>query len=253
MFCMIKAVIIDDERNALEMLEWQLQNYCPQVQVLALCKSADEGIAAIRTHAPQLVFLDIEMPRKNGFEVLLAFPEPAFDVIFTTAYDQFAVKAIKFAALDFLLKPVDADDLVAAIQRFEKKQHQKLFSGQLQQLLQQYQQPGMPPGKIPFSTNEGIIFIKPENIVYCEAVSNYTHIHFADKGRLVVSKTLKDVEDLLQPYNFYRVHNSYLVSLHQISKYVKADGGFVEMSTGAQVPVSRQKKDGFMEMLMKKF
>src|SRR5437016_1813522 len=112
---MIKAVLIDDEKNTLELLEWQLQTYCPQVKPVALCTSADEGIAAIGQHAPQLVFLDIEMPRKNGFEVLLAFNDPGFEVIFTTAYDQFALKAFKFAALDYLLKPVDADDLQVAV------------------------------------------------------------------------------------------------------------------------------------------
>ena len=106
----IKAVLIDDEKNTLELLEWQLQTYCPQVVPVALCTSADEGIAAIKQYAPQLVFLDIEMPRKNGFEVLIAFPEPSFEVIFTTAYDQFAVKAFKFAALDYLLKPIGADE-----------------------------------------------------------------------------------------------------------------------------------------------
>jgi two-component system, LytTR family, response regulator len=249
---MIRAIIIDDENNALEMLEWQIQNYCTQVQVCALCKNAEEGIGAIHKFHPQLIFLDIEMPKKNGFEVLLAFPEPHFDVIFTTAYDQFAVKAIKFAALDFLLKPIDAEDLVMAIERFEKKHDPKVMSEQLQQLLQQYQHPGTLPAKIPFSTSEGIIFIRSETIVYCEAVSNYTHIHFLDKTKLVVSKTLKDVEEILLHFDFYRVHNSYLISLQQISKYVKADGGSVEMTNGVQVPVSRQKKEAFIEMLLKR-
>ncbi len=249
---MIKAVIIDDENNALEMLEWQIQNYCAQVQICALCKNAEEGIAAIQKYQPQLIFLDIEMPKKNGFEVLLAFPDPYFDVIFTTAYDQFAIKAIKFSALDFLLKPIDADDLVKAIEKFEKKHDQKIMAEQLQQLLHQYQHPGMLPTKIPFGTSEGIIFIKQEAIVYCEAISNYTHIHFLDKTKLVVSKTLKDVEEMLLHFSFYRVHNSYLINLQHINKYVKADGGSVEMSNGMQVPISRQKKEAFIEILMKK-
>ena len=249
---MIKAVLIDDEKNALEMLEWQLQSYCPQVQILELCRNADEGIDAIKKHAPQLVFLDIEMPRKNGFEVILHFPEPPFDVIFTTAYDQFAIKAFKFAALDYLLKPIDADDLTAAVQRYEKKQRHLQFKEQLEILLQQYKQPQLAPGKIPFATQEGIVFVKPETIVRCESSSNYTTLFFADKSKLIISKTLKEVEDLLQPYGFFRVHHSHLINLQQVSRYVKAEGGYIEMSDGAQVPVSRQRKDYVLEVLMKK-
>ena len=110
---MTKAVLIDDEKNALEMLEWQLHTYCPQIEIAAICNTADKGIAAIRQHQPQLLFLDIEMPKKNGFEVLQQFPDPQFEVIFTTAYNQFALKAFRFAALDYLLKPIDADDLTS--------------------------------------------------------------------------------------------------------------------------------------------
>ena len=118
---MIKVVLIDDEKNALEMLEWQLQTYCPQVEIVALASTANKGIEAIQRHTPQLVFLDIEMPKKNGFEVLQAFANPSFDVIFTTAYNQFALKAFRFAALDYLLKPIDAGDLVNALKRYERK------------------------------------------------------------------------------------------------------------------------------------
>ena len=175
---------IDDEKNTLELLEWQLQTYCPQVVPVALCTSADEGIAAIKQYAPQLVFLDIEMPRKNGFEVLIAFPEPSFEVIFTTAYDQFAVKAFKFAALDYLLKPIDADDLQAAVERFEKLYRQRDFNQQLNILLKQYHLPQSLPGKIPLATQEGIFFADPQHIVHCDAASNYTIIYFEDKTKL---------------------------------------------------------------------
>src|SRR5689334_21406692 len=135
---MIKAVLIEDEKSAREVLEWQLRNYCPAVQVAAICASADEGIAAIIIYHPQLVFLDIEMSHKNGFEVLQAFPEPAFDVIFTTAYNQFALKAFRFAALDYLLKPIDAEDLVASVQRYQKKINHNAIQQQLDLLVQQF-------------------------------------------------------------------------------------------------------------------
>lgn len=249
---MIKAVLIDDEKNALEMLEWQLQNYCPQVQITALCRNADEGVTAIQEQTPQLVFLDIEMPRKNGFDVLLHFPEPQFDVIFTTAYDQFAIKAFRFAALDYLLKPIDAQDLIAAVQRYEKKQLHLQFKDQLDLLLQQYKQPHLAPGKLPFATQEGIVFIKPETIIRCESLSNYTTLYFIDSPKLVISKTLKEIEDLLQPYGFFRVHHSHLINLKQVSRYVKADGGYIEMSDRSQVPVSRQRKDFVLDVLTKK-
>lgn len=250
---MIKAVLIDDERNALEMLEWQLQNYCRQVQIMELCKNADEGIAAIEKHLPQLVFLDIEMPRKNGFEVLLHFPEPQFDVIFTTAYDQFAIKAFRFAALDYLLKPIEAQELVAAVHRYEKK-HQSVhdFKDQLQLLLQQYRQPHWLSDRLPFATQEGIVFIKPETIVRCESFSNYTTLFFTDRPKLIISKTLKDVEDVLKPYDFLRVHHSHLINLQQVTRYVKADGGHIEMMDAAQIPVSRHRKEFVLEALMKK-
>ena len=249
---MIKVILIDDEKNALEMLEWQLQTYCPQVKISALCQSVDDGIAAINIHNPQLIFLDIEMPKRNGFDLLLNFPDPAFDVIFTTAYDKFAIKAIKLSALDFLLKPIDADDLVTAIERFEKRKQNQKFGEQLQQLLMQYAQPNLLPGKIPFATDEGIIFVKTEEIIYCEAKDNYTYVYFVDKTKLVVSKTLKDVEDILLHYRFFRIHHSYLINLQHIQKYLKADGGFVEMTCNFRLPVSRQKKDSFIEILMAK-
>jgi two-component system LytT family response regulator len=249
---MIKAVLIDDEKNTLELLEWQLQNYCPQVTPVALCASADEGIAAIKKHAPQLVFLDIEMPRKNGFEVLLAFPDPDFEVIFTTAYDQFALKAFKFAALDYLLKPVDANDLQVAVERYEKLHRQRDFKQQLHILLQQYQQPQGLPGKIPLATQEGIFFADPQQIVHCEAASNYCFVHFSDKSKLVLSKTLKDMEDLLLSFGFLRVHHSHLINLKHVKRYVKSDGGYIELSNGAQITISRQRRDMVVELLMKK-
>lgn len=235
------------------MLEWQLQNYCPQVQVTALCRNADEGIHAIQEYKPQLVFLDIEMPRKNGFEVLAHFPEPQFDVIFTTAYDQFAIRAFRFAALDYLLKPIEMERLTAAVQRYEKKHllNDKL-KDQLELLLQQYKKPQSLPRKISFTTQEGVVFIMPETIVHCESVSNYTTLFFTDKTKLIISKTLKEVEELLQPFSFLRVHHSHLINPQQVSRYVKAEGGYIEMKDNSQVPVSRQRKEWVLEVLMKK-
>ncbi|MEO8111757.1 MAG: LytTR family DNA-binding domain-containing protein [Ginsengibacter sp.] len=246
---MINAVLIDDEKNALEMLEWQLQTYCSQLVVKATCSSAEEGIAAIQLHRPQLVFLDIEMPLKNGFEVLLFFKEPFFDVIFTTAYNQFAIKAFRFAAFDYLLKPVDADDLAASVLRYEKKMMQTDVKRQLELLMQQYNGPAQLPAKVSFSTQEAIHFIDPLNILYCESNSNYTTLYFANNQKLVVSKTLKEVEEVLMYYHFYRIHHSFIINLQHVKRYLKNDGGSIEMTNDAQLPISRQRKQEVIQVI----
>jgi two-component system, LytTR family, response regulator len=246
---MIKAVLIDDEKNALEMLEWQLHTYCPQVTIAATCTNAIDGISGIQNHRPQLVFLDIEMPKKNGFELIQSFAEPFFDVIFTTAYNQFALKAFRFAAFDYLLKPIDAEDLTASVLRYQKKTVQSDLKRQIEILMQQYIKPDTLPDKVSFSTQQSIHFIVPDNIVYCESNSNYTTLHFTDKTKMIVSKTLKEVEDVLVHYHFYRVHHSFIINLRHISRYVKNDGGSIEMFGGAQVPVSRQRKQEILQVI----
>lgn len=240
---MIKAVLIDDEPHALEMLEWQLKQYCPQVQIASLCHSADEGIEAIKKHSPDLVFLDIEMPGKNGFEVIRHFPDPSFDIIFATAYNQFALQAFKAAALDYLLKPVDAEDLKKAIDRFEKKQLHKNLRSQLEQLLKEYKPAKAPVNKIALPTSDGIVFADPAEITRAEASSNYAIIHFTNKTKLVMAKTLKEVEELLHQHHFIRIHQSHLVNIEQIARYTKADGGMIYMKDDTCLPVSRQRKD----------
>lgn len=240
---MIKAILIDDEPDALEMLEWQLKQYCRQVQIVALCTSVDEGIAAIHQHAPQLVFLDIEMPHKSGFEVIKAFPDPSFEIIFITAYNQFALQAFKAAALDYLLKPVDAEDLVKSIARFEKKQLHHSLKQQLEQLLQEYKPARPAIERISLPTADGIFFVSPQEIMRAEASGNYVTVYFTDNKKLLLAKTLKDIEELLQGHTFIRIHQSHLVNIDHISKYSKSDGGIVFMKDGSKLPVSRQRKD----------
>jgi two-component system LytT family response regulator len=242
---MIKAILIDDEKNALEVLEWQLKNFCPEVEVGLLCSSADEAIAAINELKPQLIFLDIEMPVKNGFEVLNAFPNPWFDVIFTTAYNQFAIKAFKYAAFDYLLKPIDANDLKDAIERYRNKQKSSI-NEQLKTLMEQMNKP-VSTGKIALNTSDGLQFVKPEQIIRCESLSNYTKIYLKSNQKITIAKTLKEVEETLLGYNFYRIHNSHLINLDHIEKFVKADGGYVLMTDGEHITVARNRKEGFIE------
>lgn len=246
---MITAILIDDEKNALEVLEWQLKNFCTDVQVLAMCTSADEAVTAIIQLQPQLIFLDIEMPVKSGFEVLNAFQQPRFDVIFTTAYNQFAIKAFKYAAFDYLLKPIDAADLKAAIERF--KNRKTTLTTQQLEVLMNHMGKVPPPEKIALNTADGMMFIKPDQIIRCESQSNYTKIYLTTHQKVTIAKTLKDVEETLQEYHFYRIHNSHLINLQHIEKFVKADGGYVLMTDGEHITVARNRKDGFIEQFSK--
>lgn len=246
---MITAILIDDEKNALEVLEWQLKNFCTDVQVLAMCTSADEAVTAIIQLQPQLIFLDIEMPVKSGFEVLHAFQQPRFDVIFTTAYNQFAIKAFKYAAFDYLLKPIDAADLKAAIERF--KNRKTTLTTQQLEVLMNHMGKVPPPEKIALNTADGMMFIKPDQIIRCESQSNYTKIYLTTHQKVTIAKTLKDVEETLQEYHFYRIHNSHLINLQHIEKFVKADGGYVLMTDGEHITVARNRKDGFIEQFSK--
>jgi two-component system LytT family response regulator len=224
-----------------------LHTYCPQVRVAALCKSADEGIAAIQTHRPQLVFLDIEMPRKNGFEVIVQFPEPFFDVIFTTAYDQFAIKAFKYSALNYLLKPIDPDDLVETVRRVEEKKAAPQKE-QIELLLQNLKQPAAPAlNRIALTTSDGLLFADAADILYCEALSNYTSVVLKTQ-KVLVSKTLKEIDEVLSGGPFYRIHHSYLINLNQVQKYVRGEGGYVMMPDGKSVSISRAKRQEFVEM-----
>jgi two-component system LytT family response regulator len=245
---MITAILIDDESNALDVLEWQLKNYCPQVEIVGKCSNAADGIAMIKARQPQLLFLDIEMPVQNGFNLLEAFEEPAFDIIFTTAYNQYAIKAFKFSAFDYLLKPIDADDLKAAVERYAQKKAGSV-KDQLKVLSAQLQQKQL--NRIALPSSDGLMMVGPQQIVRCESESNYTKVYLTGKQKIVVAKTLKELEDILVSFQFYRVHHSHLVNLAHVERYVRADGGYVLMSDGAHITIARNKKAGFMEQFSK--
>lgn len=242
---MITCIIIDDEQDAQEVLKMQLHKHCPQVQVLAICNNVVEATKAIKQHQPQLIFLDIEMPKQNGFDLLNALPNQNFKVIFTTAYNQFAIKAIKYAAFDYLLKPIDVKDLQDAIKRFETSSG-NANAQNLQLVLQQINKPQLPQ-KIALHTTDGLQMVMPQEIVWVESLSNYSKIHLANNQKIMLAKTLKDVEEILEPYQFYRIHNSYLINLNHVTKYIKTEGNYVLMADGEQLSVARNRKDGFLE------
>jgi two-component system, LytTR family, response regulator len=246
----MKAILIDDERNALEMLEWMLQKNCPEVEIIAMCDSPLEGLEKIKALKPDVIFLDIEMPQLNGFDLLDRLGKHDSDVIFTTAYNQFAIKAFKVCALDYLLKPIDPEDLKVAIQKALIKKN-KVSAEQLEMLLS-YMKPEKPKSKrVALTASDHLIFVETEKIIYCESDSNYTIFFLTDGQKIIVSKTLKDVEEILEGSDFFRVHASYLINMKHVSKFTRGDGGYVVMSNNQHITVSRKKKDEFFEMFSK--
>ncbi len=248
---MLTAVIVDDEAYCSETLSMLLNKYCPDVHLLAVCNSGEEALKQIQAKQPQLVFLDIEMPHMNGFELLEELPEIDFELIFTTSYDQYAIKAIRFSALDYLLKPIDREDLVKAVQKANQRQHKPLPQ-QLEILLQKLHQPAAPVLKIAFPTMEGLLMIAIDSIISIESDSNYTIIFQKNKQKTIASRTLKEVEEILEEHAFLRVHNSYIVNLNEVSKYIKGEGGYLIMSDGSKIDVSRSRKDALLKKLQPK-
>jgi two-component system, LytTR family, response regulator len=245
---MITAVIIDDEKNAQEVLAWQLTQYCPQIDLVGCAGNVRDGIKLINNKNPQLLFLDIEMPVENGFDLLEAFDDPSFDIIFTTAYNQYAIKAFKFSAFDYLLKPIDADDLKAAIERYVHKNPVSIKE-QLKVLSTQLNRKNL--NRIAIPSVDGLMMLKPEQIIRCESSSNYTTVFLTDKPKVVVAKTLKELEDVLTGFGFYRIHHSHLVNLTHVQAFVRNDGGYVTMTDGAHITVARNRRTGFMDQFSK--
>jgi len=240
----LKAVLIDDEKNNIDNLGRLLKKHCPEVEVLATAKNADEGKIAIMQHRPGLVFLDIQMPGKNGFDLLQSLPHHDFEVIFVTAYDQYGIQAVKFAAVDYLLKPVNIDDLQAAVNRALQKSIKKKENLQLENLVQLLQkQHNKDEHRIALTTLKETRFIYTRNIVRCESSNNYCTFYLIDGEKLLVSKPIYEYEDILKEYGFIRCHQSHLVNKKYIKSWVKEDGGYLLLENGSQVTVARSKKD----------
>jgi two-component system, LytTR family, response regulator len=245
---MITAIIIDDEAKGRLALREKLSAYCPQINLLAEATNGQEALMLIQHHKPQLIFLDIEMPRMNGFEMLNELPEKNFHIIFTTAYDQYAIKAIKYAAFDYLLKPIDIEELKAAVEKIDTKENNQTKK-QVELLQQNMLHPKKQLNKLAIPTLEGLLFFDINDIVHLEANSNYTNIYFANKTKITASKTLKDFEDLLPEDIFFRTHHSNLINLNYIKRYIKGDGGQIELQNGTYVDVSRRKKEEFLKAI----
>ena len=246
---MIKAFIIDDEPGCCKTLSLLLDRYCPEVEVTGIFNNGLDALQAISASSPDLVFLDVQMPKMNGFEMLEKLSSINFNLIFTTSYDQYALKAFKFSAIDYLLKPVDREELQKAVGKVLQRSEMPV-SEQLQIMFQKLYHPASSINKIALPTMEGLQMISVQSIISCEAHDNYTTLILKGNKKLVVSCTLKVIEEMLEDYSFIRVHRSFLVNLDEVEKYVKADGGYVVMSDGTHIYISRNKKEELLKKLL---
>ncbi len=244
----IKAVIIDDESKSRNTLREMLGRYCVNVNVIAEADGVETALQMMKNLNPDIVFLDIRMNDGTGFDFLKKLPEKDFNLVFTTAYDQYAIQAIRYSALDYLLKPIDAEELKMAVEK--ARLNTTSSSEQLDILLENtFNADNL--RKIVFSTSEGMHVIEVDNIIRCEADDYYTRIHIKGRPQIMVSKTLKEVEDMLKGNSFVRNHKSHLVNMSYIDTYVKSGGGYLVMSTGEKIPVSRRKKELMFKALSK--
>lgn len=243
----IKSIIVDDEKHGRENLAGILQQHCQQVEVLGEADSVDNAILLIQKYHPDLVFLDIEMPKASGFQLLEHFKDFSFEVIFVTAYDNYAIKAIRFSAADYILKPINYNDLKSAVEKVARRISLKEENERVKQLYLNIHRPQNP--RIGLPTSDRIEFVEVNKIIRCQGEGNYTHIYFEGNRNLLVAKSLVEFEDLLQEYAFIRVHKTHLVNLKHVVAYVKTDGGMLQLSNGDSVSVSRRRKEHVQQML----
>lgn len=238
----IRTIIIDDEPDSVKLLQLQLEQYCPHVEVVGSYTSTIKALSAIETLLPDLLFLDIEMPVMNGFEMLDKVLHTNFSLVFVTAYNQFALKAFRFNALDFLVKPIDTNELIEAVAKAEHRI--KPTSSQLAMLQKQLR--GEPVTKIAIPGSHGVSFIDLNEIVYSEASNNYSKLVLTDGRNFLISKTLKDVQEVLEEEHFLRVHRQYIINLNHV-KHFNRNEGLLTMSNGEHIPVARNQKEQLIE------
>jgi two-component system LytT family response regulator len=247
---MMNAVIIDDEQNNIDNLKTLVEKNCPAVNIVSTALHADDGRKIIHQYKPDLVFLDIQMPGKTGFDLLRSLQSVSFEIIFVTAYDQYALQAIKFSAVDYLLKPINVTDLTIAVEKAAKKITDKQQNKQLENLIGILQnQYNKETHRIALATLKETRFVFTNTIIRCESSNNYTTFYLDNKEKLVVSKPIYEYEELLSGYGFLRCHQSHLVNKKFIKSWVKTDNGYLLLADGKQVPVSKNKRDALKELL----
>ena len=245
----LKAIIVEDEKHSRETLKSLLEEFCVGIEVVGTAGSVLEAVNVISSLKPDVVFLDIELQTGTGFDVLNQLQDLNFEVIFTTAFEQYAIKAVKFSSLDYLLKPIDLDELHNAIEKAKKNKDQAVYKKQLETLMLNLKQQRPKLNKICLATSDGFEFINVNDILYCKAEGSYTAFVLNDNSKLLVSKNLKEYESLLLEQDFMRVHNSFLINLKEVKKFIKSDGGYIIMSNDDTVTISRSKKEDFIQVM----
>ena len=243
------ACIVDDEEHCRSALSGLLERRHPEIELLGMATNVPDGIKLVHAQKPKLLFLDIEMGKQTGFDLLQAIGPDQPHVIFTTAHEGYAVRAIRFSALDYLLKPVDAEELANALGKVVEAQRTPQTSDQFLALLKNLSQPQGAEKRIALPVSDGLEMVNMDDILFCESDSNYTVVHQKEKKRLVISRTLKEFEDMLDPAQFIRVHHSHPINVKHVTKYIRGEGGEVIMADGTNVAVSRRKKQELMDSL----
>ena len=244
---MLKAVIIDDEPKAIQSLSWELSNFNDQIEIIATFTEPEKAINYLKDTSIDCLFLDIEMPTMDGFQFLEQLDKREFAIIITTAYNEYAIKALKNQAIDYLLKPIDTDDLELAIEKAKKHNGKNDSSDKFEKILLNFNQK-FNQKKITINTDGKLVFLEPKEILFVASDGNYCTIHLDNSKKLVITKKLKEVNELLPEEHFFRIHNSYIINLHKIKEFLKTDG-YVVLENNHKIPVSRQKKSAFLEKL----
>jgi two-component system LytT family response regulator len=244
---MLEAVIVDDEIKALQSLSWELTNFSDEINVVASFTNPFEALSYLDNHSPDCLFLDIEMPTMDGFQFIQKLKNKDFPVVITTAYNQYAIKALKNEAIDYLLKPIDTDDLKETIIKIKKYNAKNYTAERLEKILLNF---NASPAhkKITFNTDGKLLFLESDQILYAESDGNYSTIYLSDGQKIVLTKKLKEVNELLPDDSFFRIHNSYIINLTKIKEFLKTDG-YVVLQSNHKIPVSRQKKSDFLDLL----
>lgn len=242
----IRTLVIDDEQNAVDFMVSVISEYCPELEVSGQASNVKDGVALIGQEKPDLVLLDVEMPDGTGFDLLEFFPDKNFDVVFITAFNHYAIKAIKFSAVDYILKPVNINEFITSMKKVVQRKSESRIPGNdnYKVLLENLKTPA--PSRLAIPTSEGMEYLNPREIIRIDADGSYSRFYLTGERKILVSRNLKEFQDLLGDRYLFRSHNSCLVNLRFVKKFVRKDGGYIEMQDGSQAPVSRNRKDLFL-------